>query len=75
MVPLHTQRFTTIGCLQQLELEQDGLVQVSTHKRLVVVDRDTDNRGVHYWVSGKPEGGKESAELALHQLHQADSQA
>lgn len=72
MVPLHTKWFTTIGRLQQLELQQDGLVQVSTHKRLVVVDRDTDDWGVHYGVSGKPGGEKE---LPLHQLHQADSQA
>lgn len=29
---------------------------MSAHKRLVVVDRDSDHRGVHYWMSGKPEG-------------------
>lgn len=56
VVPLHTQRLAAIGRLQQLELEQDGLVQVSAHKRLVVVDGDTDHRGVHYRVSGKPGG-------------------
>lgn len=54
MVPLHTQWLAAIGSLQQFELKQDGLVQVPTHKRLVVVDRDADHRGIHYWVSGKP---------------------
>ena len=63
VVPLHTQWLAAIGRLQKLELEQDGLVQVSAHKRLVVEDRDTDHRGVHYRVSGKPEGGREIAQL------------
>lgn len=58
VVPLHTQRFAAIGRLQQLELKQDGLVQVSAHKRLIVEDGDADNWGVHHWMSGKPEGGK-----------------
>lgn len=55
VVPLHAQRLAPIGRLQQPELQQDGLVQVSAHKRLVVVDGDRDHRGVHCWVSGKPE--------------------
>lgn len=55
VVPLHTQWLTAICSLQQLELKQDGLVQVSSHKRLVVEDGDGDHRGVHYRVSGKPE--------------------
>ena len=54
VVPLHTQWLAAIGRLQQPEFKQDGLVQVSSDKRLVVVDRDTDHRGVHYRVSGKP---------------------
>lgn len=58
VVPLHTQWLAAIGCLQQFELKQDGLVQVSTHKCLVVVDRDTDHWGVHYRVSRKPGGEK-----------------
>lgn len=58
VVPLHAQRFAAIGRLQQLELKQDGLVQVSTHKRLIVEDGDADDWGVHYWMSGKPEGEK-----------------
>lgn len=62
MVPLHTQRFAAVGRLQQLELEQDGLVQVSAHKRLIVVDGDADNWGVHYWMSGKPEGEKQPSD-------------
>ena len=57
VVPLYTQWLTAIGRLQQLELQQDGLVQVSAHKRLVVVDRNSDHRGVHYRVSGQPGGG------------------
>lgn len=56
VVPLHTQWLAAIGRLQQLELKQDGLVQVSAHKCLVVVDRDADHWGVHYRVSGKPGG-------------------
>lgn len=60
VVPLHTQRFAAIGRLQQLELKQDGLVQVSAHKRLIVEDGDADNWGVHYWMPGKPEGEKEA---------------
>lgn len=58
VVPLHTQWLAAIGRLQQLELEQDGLVQVPTHKRLVVVDRDTDHWGVHYRVSREPGGDR-----------------
>lgn len=54
VVPLHTQRFATIGCFQQFELQCDGRVQVTTHKRLVVVDGNSHHWGVHYWVSGKP---------------------
>lgn len=54
MVPLHTKWFAAIGRLQQLELKQDRLVQVSAHKRLVVEYGDTDHWGVHYRVSGKP---------------------
>lgn len=38
VVPLHTQWLAAIGRLQQLEFKQDGLVQVSSDKRLVVVD-------------------------------------
>lgn len=64
VVPLHTQWLTAIGRLQQLELQQDGLVQVSAHKRLVVEDRNSDHWGVHYRVSGKPEG-RERAELDI----------
>lgn len=60
VVPLHTQRFAAIGRLQQLELKQDGLVQVSAHKRLIVEDGDADNWGVHYWMPGKPEGEKQA---------------
>lgn len=59
VVPLHTQRFAAIGRLQQLELKQDRLVQVSAHKRLIVEDGDADNWGVHYWMSGKPDGEKQ----------------
>lgn len=62
VVPLHAQRFAAIGRLQQLELKQDGLVQVSAHKRLVVEDGDADNWGVHYWMPWKP-GGETRAEL------------
>lgn len=72
MVPLHTQRFAAIGRLQQLELQQDGLVQVSAHKRLIVEDRDADDWGVHYWMSRQPEGGK-AAEL-LH-VYSGESRA
>lgn len=60
VVPLHTQRFAAIGRLQQLELKQDGLVQVSAHKCLIVENGDADNWGVHYWMPGKPEGEKEA---------------
>lgn len=60
VVPLHTQRFAAIGRLQQLELKQDGLVQVSAHERLIVEDGDADNWGVHYWMPGQPEGEKEA---------------
>lgn len=59
VVPLHTQRLAAIGCLQQLELKQDGLVQVSAHKRLIVEDGDADDWGIHYWMPGKPEGEKQ----------------
>lgn len=68
MVPLHTQWLAAICCLQQLELKQDGLVQVSAYKRLVVVDRNADNWGVHYRVTGKPEG-----ESAQHLFNQTES--
>lgn len=56
VVPLHTQGFAAIRRLQQLELQQYGLVQVSANKRLVVVNGHADNWGVHYRVSGQPEG-------------------
>ena len=60
VIPLYTQRLAAIGCLQQLELQKDGLVQVTTHECLVVVDRDSDHWRVHYRVSGKPGGEKVS---------------
>lgn len=56
VVPLHTQRFAAIGRLQQFELQLDGLVQVSAHKRVVIKDGDSDHRRVHHRVSGKSEG-------------------
>lgn len=56
VVPLHAQGLAAVRRLQQLELQQDGLVQVSTNKRVVVVDGHADNWGVHYRVSGQPEG-------------------
>lgn len=59
VVPLHTQWFAAICCLQQLELQQDRLVQVAADKRLVVVHRDTDHWGVHHWVSGEPDARRE----------------
>lgn len=70
VVPLHTQWLAAIGRLQQLELQQDGLVQVSTHKRLVVVHGDADHRGVHYWVSGK--SGKTECLVTERLLNQAE---
>lgn len=65
VVPLHTQRFAAIGRLQQLELEQDGLVQVSAHKGLIVEDGDAHNWGVHDWMPGKPEGEKQQNDSTL----------
>lgn len=61
MVPLHTQWLAAIGRLKQLELQQDGLLQVSTDECLIAEDRDTDNWRVHYWMSRKPEGEKEQS--------------
>lgn len=61
VVPLHTQRFAAIRRLQQLELQQYGLVQVSANKCVVVVDWHADNWGVHYRVSGQPGGERESS--------------
>lgn len=62
VIPLHTQRFAAIGCFQQFELQCDGRVQVTAHKRLVVIDGNSDHWGVHYWVSGKP-GRKKKTEI------------